>query len=483
MGRLLLEDEYVINVKVRRPLEHIDKLRKIDRPTVNNERRFSVPRNSFNNNDSYGPNDNANGNIWSAKASGISDIAGNITGKYSKSFNHHAKTSDENRETMKPSHKGFPNLKPHGTSADKNVSQPSKPSKEGSLYIERIASHCQSSTGQLYVPPVPMDMSSKDEFCEPSRGNSRRSASERIQHRMTKPFAPGGHTFQMDVQTLPKNYQRQVPSKETNLKFNQSDIAEVETLTRVDIDNLNRMHLKDRYCACGIKEDTDTVSSNVTNAVHLPQQSPKDSPAACWSNNAVLPTFIEQNAQMKVLDYLNKMEIGNDSYTDDSEWDYHSDSSTTDACISTTDNNLSSSPECWDYLQNCDRYPYHGYQCGNYQRHKCNECRDHCDEYRNQCDEYRNHCNECQDQCDESQDYHCDEDRNNQCIECQTYQSDDDSQCNQYSNLVDASYTYCGNSNRVFDDSDLSRTRSLQYRRQSSNSSNDFRHFRKGRFN
>ena len=68
----------------------------------------------------------------------------------------------------------------------------SKPSQKGSLYVERIADHCQSVSGQLYVPPVQVNkLLEKDQPTPPMRGNSRRSESERLNAKMKKkPFTP-----------------------------------------------------------------------------------------------------------------------------------------------------------------------------------------------------------------------------------------------------------------------------------------------------
>lgn len=240
MGQLLLEDEYVINVKVRRPLDGpcppppTFTVACHDSNQTNANHRFAPkiqyepilqnsnemikhesirwPSNSYIGSFTIGPDKNDESDTFILK----NNFPKSITWKEEEESPspRYDLSKKATSVTMQPGGRKFypdnlqrkcpqdsgnlmilPQVRVFGEDENliaTNVYKPPatesciKPTQRGSLYVERIRDHCKSSCGQLYVPPVNDMLLKKDDIDVPMRGNSRRTESERLNAKLKK---------------------------------------------------------------------------------------------------------------------------------------------------------------------------------------------------------------------------------------------------------------------------------------------------------
>lgn len=252
MGQLLLEDEYVINVKVRRPIDGFCPppptftvaCHDSNQP-ITSQKLIGIQSNELTNHDAeknngYDPNGSypqpSNASYIGAFTIGPDqtdeteiyfpnkNVQKSI--EWNNPDNSYAKRHDfskkETSVTMLPgdrkfypqyypcasvgkcpldsgSLKSLPQVRVFGddetllaTNIFKNPEErrvahvPENRTCNGSLYVERHKDHCQSTNGQLYVPPVSVSKLKQDEDNTPMRGNSRRTETERINAKLNK---------------------------------------------------------------------------------------------------------------------------------------------------------------------------------------------------------------------------------------------------------------------------------------------------------
>ncbi|XP_018027016.1 uncharacterized protein LOC108682377 isoform X1 [Hyalella azteca] len=237
VGQMLLEDEYVINVKVRRPIDgpcpppptftvacHDARTSEFDVTDYRDLQRGLLPHDKFalpateyigaftigpDKQDKVGFNGNSLKPIeWKTQYAPPEDQWDfkKHTSVTMRPGNRKIYTEDSSQEKClkDPPDSGalrsLPQVKVYGDDMSliaTNVfkappkDQESKPSQTGSLYVERIADHCKSTSGELYVPPV-QEAKLKDSKIGQAamRGNSRRTESERILAKMNKKSFP-----------------------------------------------------------------------------------------------------------------------------------------------------------------------------------------------------------------------------------------------------------------------------------------------------
>lgn len=230
VGQLLLEDEYVINVKVRRPIDgscpppptftvacHDAKPGgdvTFDYHGTSLDKKLALPSSDYIGSFTVGPDCVEKREGIDKMDQATKPIGWNNIEPDSASDNDYWEPKKHTSITMKPggrriydgvplgekeapdcgSQTNLPQVKVYGedsnllaTNVYKPPTEDEKPCQKGLLYVERIADHCKSTSGALYVPPVQHEKLKESKSDPPvMRGNSRRSESERLRAKMNK---------------------------------------------------------------------------------------------------------------------------------------------------------------------------------------------------------------------------------------------------------------------------------------------------------